>query len=130
MKRLLILLVLASQPVWAGWEEIGQWPGGRDIEYVDWATLRRTAAGGRVWTMSTHDSPMTHRGVSFRSARELIELDCAGERMRMLQQDLFSGLMLGGTLVYRATNPAGWSYPAPATTGESLLNIVCKTPRK
>ena len=130
MTRLLILLMMVSQPAWAEWDLLGQTPGGKDITYIDPATLRKTVDGRRVWTMSTHDSPQTHRGMTYRSVRQLIEYDCAGERTRVLQQELFSGLMLEGASVYRSTGIGAWEYPAPSTGNDQELKVVCRMPLK
>ncbi len=126
MKQLLILLMLVSQPAWADWVEMGQTLEGRDIYYVDPATLRKTADGRRLWTMATHDSPQTHQGVPYRSARELIEFDCAGERSRLLQQAFFSGPMLEGTSVYLWSGLGPWQFVAPQSVGELRFKTACR----
>ena len=130
MKRLLILLMLVSQPVWAGWVEWGRTEGGQTIFYDDPATLRKTANGRRIWMMVTYDSPNTQGGVTHRSGRWLYEFDCAGERARGLQQELFSGPILGGSSVFEAQGPGNWEVPAPRTFAENHLKAVCRMPLK
>jgi hypothetical protein len=133
MKAVLIMLgLLLLQPAWAEWAQYWESEGGRDIYFFDPATLRKTANGRRVWFMSSHDSPKTHLGITFRSSRELIEYDCAGERSRLLQQELFSGLRLEGESVYSPTSdkPGPWSFIAPGTFSEARFTAVCRMPLK
>ena len=128
MKRLLILLMLVSQPAWAEWVKLMESEGGRTIRYIDPATLRKTADGRRVWVMWTHDSPKTHEGTTHRSNRELIEIDCSGERERLLQVEFFSGLVLGGSSVAKWNGTSKWAVPAPNTWNDDRLKFVCRMP--
>jgi hypothetical protein len=118
--------MLVSQPAWAGWVELKRTPRGEDIYYLDPTTLRKTADGRRIWRSSTHDLPQTHKGRTYRSVRELTEFDCAGDRARMLQLDMFSRPMTEGSLAYRSPFSMPWEFFAPDTGFEDLLKVVCK----
>jgi hypothetical protein len=76
MKRLLILLMLVSQPVWAGWVELGS-AGKGDAEfthYWDPNTVRKTPNGRRAWVMNSYEQPRSSG--AYQSEKMLWELTC------------------------------------------------------
>ena len=132
MKRLLILLMLVSQPAWAEWVIVGSAPGGSDAftHYIDPATLRKTPNGRRVWTLNDYEQPQTDRSGSYRSTLLVNEFDCAGERSRFLQGSAFSGQMGAGSVVGFDNSPGQWSIVAPGSIGDITLKAVCRMPLK
>jgi hypothetical protein len=127
MKRLLLLLMLVSQPAWAGWERLAAAGEGADefTVYFDPATVRKTANGRRAWTMTSHAQPQTESSVSFRSAVHLTEFDCAGGRSRALQWSWHSGPMGGGNVVANGNVPGRWGGSPPRSIGDLWLQAVC-----
>jgi len=121
MKRLLLLLMLVSQPAWAEWVEAGVGGEGSDEAftlYIDPATVRKTPGGRRVWTMYSFEKPQSNSsGGPFQSARALWECDCAGERTRILQYTWHSGHMgAGRTVAYDASpSVSRWVVAAPGS---------------
>jgi len=129
MKRLLLLLMLVSQPVWAEWVAMGTTRGGTNY-YWDPATVRKTAEGRRVWMIYSSEQPQTDLGTAYRSSRWLEEFDCVGERTRALQWTTYSGPMLGGTSVNQWSGPGPWQFIPPNSVGDHQLQYVCKAPLK
>jgi hypothetical protein len=128
MKRLLLLLMLVSQPVWAEWVEAGRSGEGTGAHnyYWDPTTVRKTANGRRAWLMSSWDQPQTRSFGNYQSTKELWEFDCAGERVRTLQASAYSGPNGAGEELAKRDNPVAWSFAIPGSNGEYLLNAACK----
>ena len=131
MKRLLILLMLVSQPAWAEWVEMGTTGKGARARthYMDPSTLRKTADGRRVWTMDSWEQSQTNSSGTFQSVKILWEFDCAGDRFRLLQEVLYSGPEGGGKMVAQF-NPSGWQFVIPDSFGENRFKAVCSMPLK
>jgi hypothetical protein len=134
MKRLLILLMLVSQPAWAEWVRIGSWDGGKDggkaTFYIDPATVRKTANGRRAWSMRSHEQPFAVGFTSHQSAKTLDEFDCAGERYRKLQSSWYSGPMGTGQSVWSSDEPDRWTVVIPESIAEIQLQAACSVPLK
>ena len=131
MKRLLILLMLVSQPVWAEWVPLGSASSGTDkafTHYFDPETVRKTPNGRRAWTMYDYKQPQPSRSGSYRSSRQADEFDCAGERSRFLQGSAFSGQMGAGSVVNYDNSPDVWELIAPGSVGETQLQAICRVP--
>ena len=128
MKRLLILLILASQPAWAGWEELGT--TGTITHYWDPITVRKTVDGRRAWMMTAYEKPRRISSGTYLSVRELAEFDCGSERVRTLQASFHSGPMGTGETVLSDNSPGRWSVVPPGTAAEAQLESVCKVPLK
>jgi hypothetical protein len=131
MKRLLLLLMLVSPPVWAGWVELGPVGEGADAFTIYWdpATLRKTADGRRAWMMGSYEQSWT-KSVPYQSFKSLTEVDCAGERTRTLQKVLYSGPMGTGETVGQSNDPTGWRVFIPGSVGDERLKAICNGPLK
>jgi len=130
MKRLLLLLMLVSQPAWAEWVELGKNGEGFVTFYIDQTTIRKSDSGRRAWTMHSYEQPQPNPVGTFRSTKGLIEFDCAGERSRRLQTSLHAGPMGGGQLISIATDPAAWRPAIPGSVGRTQLEAACRMPLK
>ena len=132
MKRLLILLMLVSQPAWAEWVPLPPMPGSSTKYFWDPASLRKTGDGRRAWVMWTMESlvPAGPYTRAWQSGRDMIEFDCDGERERLLSRERFSGVMAKGVSVERIQPNQLWSYPSPGTFHDVRLKAVCKVPLK
>ncbi len=62
---------------------------------------------------------------TFRSWKELIEVDCNGWRIRAVESDIFSEHNLEG-LIVRPYQEGRWMVPTPNTTGELPLLGLCE----
>ena len=131
MKRLLILLMVVSQPVWADWTKLGEVPLTREAytHYVDTASVRKTQSGWRIWTMYSFIQQQTNaRGEPYQSLRMLEEVDCIGEKIRSLHVSGVSDPMLGGSTVWVDDEPKPWKFIPPNTAAASLFKSLCKAP--
>ncbi len=128
MKRLLILLMLVSQPAWAGWERLGETDS--FTYYVDPTTLRKTPNGRRVWTMQSFGSPQRDEGGIYQSGKLLVEFDCAGERTRRLEVIFYSGPMGEGLVGIQSSSASQWRFASPGSVGDIELKAVCRMPLK
>jgi hypothetical protein len=131
MKQLVLLSLLLAQPAWAEWVKVtdATLNGNDYIVFWDPTTLRKTPNGRRAWSMSSFESAIkSSDGLSYKSTRTLREYDCAGERVRGLQQTLYSGAMLTGETLLEISNPSSWSFTAPNTVAAFELALYCKAP--
>jgi hypothetical protein len=132
MKRLLWLLMLVSQPVWAEWVELYGITGATDTHthHLDPASVRKTENGRRAWVMDSYQQPQTNSLGTFQSTKILREVDCSGGRSRYLQGHAYSGQMGEGSLVHSVTTSGAWSFVVPESGGETSLKAICKLPLK
>ena len=133
MKRLLILLMLVSQPVWAEWVRLGQANTGAPdsfTHYLDPATVRKTSNGRRAWTMTSFEKPQTFFGKTYLSMQQHLEFDCVGERVRSLQTALNASKTGDGKLVESSNEPTSWNVSPPGSVYETQLKAVCRMPLK
>ena len=128
MKRLLILLMLVSQPAWAEWVELGTAGEGERAytHYWDPATVRKTADGRRIWTITSFEKPQTQSFGTFLSRKDLIEYDCVGERVRSLAGSAHSGQMGSGEYIFGVDTPSEWSFVSPETVDAARLKATCR----
>ena len=131
MKRLLILLMLVSQPAWAGWVELATSGSGTDkaiTHYWDPETVRKTPNGRRAWIMTDYDQPQVKSFGTFQSTKMVNEIDCAGERVRNLQVAAFSGPIGTGEVVASDNSLGEWVFAGPGSIGEFQLQAICRVP--
>jgi hypothetical protein len=128
MKRLLILLMLVSQPAWADWVELGSTDDATN--YIDPETVRKTPNGRRVWVMASLDQPKTVSFGTYQSGKFVVEFDCRDERSRILQTSWYSGPMGSGTPIHsdRAGIHGPWEFAVPGSGGKTMLKAVCRMP--
>lgn len=75
----------------------------------------------RVWTLVGHAQSMWFFGNWFDSAQMLFEFDCKERRHRILQMSRFKGTQVTST----AREATSWSFGAPGSVGNSLLEHAC-----
>ena len=132
MKRLLLLLMLVSQPAWAEWVKIGESVGDRNAftHFFDPATMRKTPDGRRVWMMRVYAQVQKDSVGTYTSTSTQYEFDCAGERSRLLQATWYSGPASSKEVVATLNRVGDWKFSAPGSIGETQLKVVCAMPLK
>ena len=117
------LLVLPSGPSAASWLQLG-----RSVEatvFYDKETIRKSATGVKMWTLTNFSSVEVIEGKSHRSAKTRVEYDCTGEKYRVLAT-IFYELPNGTGKVTASTSLVEqWNPVAPKTMAEDLLKVAC-----
>lgn len=127
MKKRLVLLLLTvlSTAVIADWTELAKSDSG--TFYVDRATIRRTGALVRIWTLHDQSNPITQsNGKSMISTRSHDEFDCKKDARRTLSMTNHSGHMAAGDVVFTYDRPQRWTSVAPGSMGQGIWDSVCK----
>ena len=125
----ILLGLLLAQPVWAEWVRIGTVGSGTSASmttYWDPATVRKTADGRRIWTITSFEKPQTQSFGTFLSRKDLIEYDCVGERVRSLAGSAHSGQMGSGEYIFGVDTPSEWSFVSPETVDAARLKATCR----
>lgn len=121
-----VLMAGSAQAV--EWSYVGETdPGDASfVQYIDRETIRRNGNTARAWTLRDYARPQTKSYATYSSSLNLDEYDCTEQRARDLQISVFSGNMASGGVVNSADyNTEEWSYVAPGTIGESLMEAAC-----
>lgn len=123
MKKMLCLAVfaleLATPAVAADWVLLGI---GNDNTTMFGDADSRT--DNRAWFEQRYAKPQKHiNGKFFNTATVLEEMDCSGQRSRIL---MFTFYSKPGTFIESYTPPyAEWKYVVPGTAVESMYKFVC-----
>jgi hypothetical protein len=78
----------------------------------------------RAWVMLDYNKNET----AMRSAKMLWEVDCAGERNRVIAYYAYSGQMGAGESVGSSDQSGEWRYLAPGTSGDTVAKRICNAP--
>ena len=123
MRRvMLVVLLLASSPAWPAWVQMSS-EGASSVMYADPDTIKVDGQLRRVVEMHDLTAPDKTRGN--RSTKVLSEYDCKENRIRLLEEEYFSGQMGTGEKLGGTTEPTDWFPLAPGTRGWNLLKFVC-----
>lgn len=123
MRRvMLVVLLLASGAASAGWVQMSS-EGANSVMYVDPDTIKIDGQLRRVVEM--HDLKVPDKSRGNRSTAVLSEYDCKEGRIRLLQEEYFSGQMGTGERMGSMTEPTDWFSLAPGTRGWNLLRFIC-----
>jgi hypothetical protein len=112
-----------ASSAFAEWTRIGNTD--QAIEYIDYATIRRNGALGRIWTLHDLKVRVADFPSGTMSIRTLTEFDCAQERSRSLSNSAHSGAMATGRSLLVVTTAGEWNYIAPGTVDDGVRKIVC-----
>jgi hypothetical protein len=125
MKRLLILLMLVSQPAWAEWVKLRT--EGPNTYYWDPERVQKTDEGRMAWMLrSRKPEPEL-----ITSTLSLWEFDCLKWRGRLLAASHYGGPMVTGERISVNTlNPGRFIAVFPGDDEEQLIKTVCKVPLK
>jgi hypothetical protein len=133
MRLVLILLgLLLVQPVWAGWRRIDIASDNSFAIYIDYATLRKTDKGRRMWTLFDYETPQQpiKDEPEFKSEKVLYEFDCANDQLRSLTMVGYAEEMGAGDTTHQVNRPGKWVYSVPQSMSASLMKAACKHPIK
>ena len=119
---MVVWLVLASNPAWSAWLQMSS-QDANSVTYADPDTIKIDGQLRQVAELHDFKAPDKARGN--RSTRVLSEYDCKEGRIRILQEDYFSGQMGEGKRLGGYEGPSAWIRIAPDTRGATLLKFVC-----
>lgn len=126
MKKLAIVFVLLSCPVWVGWKSVGEENPG--TSYTDPATIVRSGTTARMWSLLDYKSFQRMVEVGYFSQKALVEYDCKEGRSRGLAVSLHAEHMGEGKVIYEDTSPHEWETVSPGTMTAMLWKIACSNP--
>ena len=123
MRRVMIVvLLLASSLAWAGWVQMSS-EGAGSIMYADPDTIKIDGQLRQVTELHDFKAPDKTRGN--RSTKVVSQYDCKEGRIRILQEEYFSGQMGAGERLGGNTEPTEWFPLAQGTRGWTLLKFAC-----
>jgi len=126
-----VLMAGSAQAVEWSYVDVAGEGDARYVYYIDRETIRRNGNTARAWSLADYARPQTELFGTFSSTRSLGEYDCAEQRSRGLQVHVLAGNMASGQVVYSSnftaasSFPGEWSYVAPGTMAEALMEAVC-----
>lgn len=127
MKTIAALAMAISFSAQAEWTKFGESDDGAITYYLDYATIKKTQHGYRVWELRDYSTSNKDGELS---AAGLEEYDCKDERSRPLQVANFYGHMgkgeIGSSYDSSYDGMAPWKYPMPGSAAETLLKEVCR----
>ena len=121
-KLMLVVLLLASSPVWAGWVQMASESAGSSM-YADPDSIKIDGQLRQITELHDFKAPDKARGN--RSTKVIAEYDCKEGRIRVLQEEYFSGQMGAGERLGGNSEPSNWFSAVPGTRGATLLKYVC-----
>lgn len=127
MKRFVFVFValMFSGNVAADWDLVNEYGGARS--YVDKATIRRSDMLSRMWTLSDYTDVQDVGKLSYLSAKNMYEFDCANELLRAVAVIQYTGQLGRGDFVWSWTDfNEKWNPVVPGTGGETLWKIGCQ----
>ena len=124
MKKLLLilLLILATNSVYAEWTELGQI---EDTEYYyDKSSVTRVGNVGRVWRYNNN----RQANINYKSVVGLDEYDCINKTRKVVSFSEYSEYDLKGTETRIAKNllPTTGDFVRPGTIDYFLMKMACK----
>lgn len=124
MKRLVVVLVLVSTPVWAGWTSVGDNNAG--TVYADADTIVRNGNTARMWSLLDYKAFQRMVEVGYFSQKTQTEYDCAERRARGISLLLYAEHMGAGKVIYADESPHDWESLAADPITENLRTVACK----
>jgi len=119
---MLVVLLLLSGPAWPAWLQMSS----EDANSVMYADPDSVKINGQLrQIVELHDFKSQDKTRGNRSTRVVSEYDCKEARIRVLQEDYFSGQMGAGERLGGYTGPSDWFSVAPGTRGWTLMKFVC-----
>jgi hypothetical protein len=117
-----VALLLASGAAWPAWVQMSS-EGAGSVMYADPDSIKIDGQLRKVTEL--HDLKVPDRTSGNRSTKVVEEYDCKEGRIRVLQEEYFSGQMGAGERLGGNTEPTDWFPIAPGTRGATLLKFVC-----
>lgn len=100
--------------------------------YLDADSFRDFNGNRRGWLMTINSKEQVVNGVKYKTALELLEVDCKERRTKSLAGVIRTGEMERGEAVggFDNSDTAKWTAVVPGTVGETQAHIICNHPMK
>ena len=122
-KLILLLLLIVSTSVFAGWTVIDKSSDGTQTAYVDIDTIKRKRNKVSMWIMIDYK---TVQEGGFLSAVSRFEYDCEESTSRMLDFVWYKGNMMSKDVLFGDSNMKLEARSiSPSSMDETILKIVC-----
>jgi hypothetical protein len=126
MKSLLTIFTFVFTMIFASgsfaeWTKVAANKSG-DSFYLDYERIRKHDGYVYYWELGNYLKPDKYGDLS---AKVYYEGDCKLFRFRTLSYSFHKEPMGGGTGDVQESVKKGWKYPAPMSTGETILKAVC-----
>ena len=124
MKKIILLLALASGSAYAEWSRVGNFNNG-DF-YIDRNTFSIKDGVREVWSLMDYRyTQMDSNKNIFRSSRAMLQLNCPEKKARIIHMSFFSGQMLRGNEISKMGMLKDWEPVPPDTPIRRILDTVC-----
>jgi len=126
LKLLPIVLILVIQNSFASnWVEIGQ--AGTATVFLEADSIDKTQGSViTYWKLMNLDEPKIIAGNSVSSIRSRETVNCKSKQYRIDLSTLFTGSMGAGQPIQDRGDTKSFTYIAPDTVAERIMNILCK----
>lgn len=121
---LLIALLIASSPGFAGWTLVQESHDG--IVYIDRDDAEKTANGWKVNSSQDFHKVQRLAGHEYLSARMRYDIDCGARKIRTLSMELFPENMAGGGALYANSSPGDWAMPEKGSSLDLIWSSLCR----
>ena len=91
----------------------------------DKASIKKSTAGVKLWTLTNFASVEVMNGHSYRSAKGQFEFDCPGERYRVVATIYYEMSNGAGKVIESTSLVEQWNPVAPKTMANILLDVAC-----
>jgi hypothetical protein len=124
MRKLALLLLLASGAAAAGWTQVSA--DTATTTYADPATMQKSGNTAKMWSLVDFKEFQRMVEVGYFSQKFQVEYDCTEKRLRRLVQSYHAANMGEGKVVYSDDTAQEWETVQPASMNETLLKAACK----
>lgn len=120
---LMLILMIASNSVFAGWTEIGS--ANDMIVYADSSTVRSNEDTAKIWLLYDMSVAKSIQNIQYLSEKRLNEYDCKTEEVRSYAKFLFAENMGGGEMVFSEETTTYWKLIDPGSIESVSFKIAC-----
>lgn len=125
MKKILLIgFILFSEFAYAEWTLVSRTVGGDEFS-IDFSTIKVINGNKRAWILSNYNEPLKSLGKPIYSIVDLVEFNCYESKYRSISSTAYAERN-GSDSVKTLSADEKWTYPAPNTSFNTVLNQVCR----
>ena len=119
-----LLLLLGAGPVLADWVQLAR--NEQSVIYIETPIPKQVGGKVMVWVLRNYLVMRQGPGGPYLSARDQLEVDCAGRRIRRLYASDHPQAMGEGKPVHFEHGPMSWNVATPDSIASRMVNIACR----